>query len=57
MDTVTFYRVLSFLMLFVIQSVSAWDGGDTVALILGLILGFAGVFACIGCYARKQSGR
>lgn len=39
------------------QSVNAFDGGDAVALVLGLIIGIIGIFACIGCYARKKAGQ
>ncbi|CAF0717527.1 unnamed protein product [Brachionus calyciflorus] len=56
MDTVQIYRVLSFMLLFVFKSTQAFDGGDAIALILGLVLGIVGIFACIGCYARKRSG-
>lgn len=34
----------------------AWDAGDTIALIGGLIIGVLGIFACLGCYARKKRG-
>lgn len=57
MDTVTFYRVLSFMLLFVVQGTYAFDFGDALALIIGLVLGFIGIFACLGCYARKRGSR
>jgi len=56
MDTVIIHRIISFMLLFVCGSVSAFDGGDAIALILGLALGIVGIFACIGCYARKRGG-
>ena len=56
MDTVTLQRVVSFLLLFVVHKTAAFDAGDTIALILGLVLGILGIFACIGCYARKRGG-
>lgn len=56
MDTIQFYRVLSFMLLFVLQTAQGFDGGDTIALILGLVLGILGVFACIGCYSRRRNG-
>jgi len=56
MDTVSIHRILAFILLFVCQQASAFDGGDTIALILGLVLGILGVFACLGCYARKRNG-
>ena len=43
-------------ILCLVSNVSAFDGGDAVALILGLIIGIMGICACIGCYARKQRG-
>lgn len=56
MDTVQLYRVLSFLLLFVCGGVSAFDGGDVIALLLGLTMGIIGIFACLGCYARRRGG-
>lgn len=56
MDSIQFYRVISFLLLFILNGVSAFDGGDAIALILGLVIGIVGIFACLGCYARKRSG-
>ncbi|RMZ94998.1 hypothetical protein BpHYR1_037698 [Brachionus plicatilis] len=38
MDTVSLYQVLAFMLLFVVQSSQAFDGGDAIALIFGLIL-------------------
>lgn len=32
-----------------------FDFGDTLALILGLIIGIIGFFACMGAYARRRS--
>jgi len=37
-----------------VRGVSAFDGGDAAALILGLIIGTMGICACVGCYARKR---
>ena len=56
MDFSQIFQVISFMLLFLIGSSEAFDGGDAIALILGLVLGIAGIFACIGCYARKRSG-
>ncbi|KAK9297697.1 hypothetical protein QLX08_008738 [Tetragonisca angustula] len=33
---------------------SGFDFGDTLALILGLIIGIIGFFACMGAYARHR---
>lgn len=34
---------------------SSFDFGDTVTLILGLIIGIIGFFACMGTYARHRN--
>ncbi|KZC05978.1 hypothetical protein WN55_06153 [Dufourea novaeangliae] len=34
---------------------SGFDFGDTLALILGLIIAFIGFFACMGAYARSRN--
>jgi hypothetical protein len=49
------YLLLLILSIFAtfVQSVSAWDGGDTAALIIGLILGFLLTCAMLGWYSRR----
>ncbi len=54
MDTVQYNRIFYFILFFLCQRVSAFDAGDTIALILGLVLGILGIFACIGCYAKRR---
>ena len=49
--------VLLVLAIFFPSSVSAFDGGDAAALILGLMIGILGICACLGCYARKRAGQ
>ena len=49
-------KVLLFLLLFVCLPVSAFDGGDAAALVIGLVLGILGICACLGAYARKRAG-
>lgn len=44
------------LLLFMSQPVSAFDGGDAAALVIGLVLGILGICACLGAYARKRAG-
>lgn len=34
---------------------NGFDFGDSLALILGLIIGSIGFFACMGAYARRKS--
>ncbi|XP_078595865.1 small integral membrane protein 30-like [Branchiostoma floridae x Branchiostoma japonicum] len=41
---------------FFLPGAQAFDGGDAVALILGLIIGILGICACLGCYARRRAG-
>jgi hypothetical protein len=36
MNTVQLYRVVAFMLLFVLQGAQAFDGGDAIALILGM---------------------
>jgi hypothetical protein len=38
MDTVQLYRVVAFMLMFVLQGAQAFDGGDAIALILGYTL-------------------
>lgn len=56
MDTIQIQRIICFMIFFVCQQVSAFDAGDTIALLLGLAIGIIGIFACLGCYARRRSG-
>ena len=55
MDTIQIQRIICFMIFFVCQQVSAFDAGDTIALLLGLAIGIIGIFACLGCYARRRS--
>lgn len=55
MDSTGFYRVLSFMLLFIIHSASAFDAGDAIALVIGILLGLLGLCACIGFYAKRSS--
>jgi len=45
------FSVLS--VLFQSQVVSAFDAGDAIALVLGLIIGFIMICACLGWYSRR----
>lgn len=49
--------ILLMLIACLAQPVHAFDGGDAAALVIGLIIGIIGIFACIGCYARKKAGQ
>jgi amino acid transporter len=46
-------RILYFILFFLCGNASAFGAGDTIALLLGLVIGFFGIFACIGCYAKR----
>jgi len=37
-----------------IPGVAAFDAGDAIALVLGLVIGILGICACLGYYARKR---
>lgn len=56
-------QVLSFLALLLavvlasfVPSVAAFDAGDAIMLIVGLIALFVVIFAVLGCVARRSSG-
>lgn len=49
--------ILYFLYLFFIPVVEAFDGGDAVALLLGVTISIVGFCACIGWYARRRNGQ
>ena len=52
----TLYAVFLVFAAACIPTVHAFDGGDAAALILGLLIGILGFFACLGYYARKRGG-
>ena len=56
MATTWTFLLTSFILSLFIPSVSAFDGGDIAALILGLFIGTLAICACIGVYARKRGG-
>ena len=33
---------------------AGWDAGDTIALLLGLVVGFVALFAFLGWWARRK---
>ncbi|XP_027006938.1 small integral membrane protein 30-like [Tachysurus fulvidraco] len=45
------------LFLCVLQPVEAYDGGDAVALLLGMAVTVVGFCACLGWYSRRRSGQ
>ena len=58
MADVSSYFVSLFVILLglFVPTVSAFDAGDAIALVLGLVIGILGICACLGYYARKRSG-
>ena len=44
------------LLLALLPGVEAFDAGDAIALVLGLVIGILGICACLGAYARKRAG-
>ena len=44
-----------FLLSVFLPGVEAFDAGDAIALVLGLIIGILGICACLGYYARRRS--
>merc|ERR1712212_733983 len=51
---VAFLSSLIAMLLLLPSGAEAFDGGDTVALLLGLIIGISGILACLGAYARRK---
>lgn len=51
------FTLLSIVLLCQLQGVLAFDGGDALALILGLVIGILGICACLGAYARRRAAR
>jgi len=51
-----FFLIIAIFLAGFVQPASAFDGGDAVALIVGLVIGIMCICACVGAYARKQGG-
>lgn len=49
--------LLSALLVILLQvsGVEAFDAGDAIALVLGLVIGILGICACLGYYARRRA--
>ncbi|XP_028972910.1 small integral membrane protein 30 [Esox lucius] len=45
------------LLLSLIPSAEAFDGGDAVALLIGVMISVVGFCACLGWYARQRNGQ
>ena len=55
-DNMILVRFVVFVLCSLIPGVAAFDAGDAIALVLGLVLGILGICACLGYYARKRAG-
>ena len=51
------FAVLWFVFIALIPTVEAFDGGDAVALLLGMTITVVGFCACLGWYARRRNGQ
>lgn len=49
--------MLLFLLLTIIKTADAFDGGDAAALLLGATVAIVGLCACLGWYARGRNGQ
>ena len=49
-----FAYLIAFILTLFLPTVSAFDGGDAVALLLGLAISMLGICACLGYYARTR---
>ncbi|CAL1541795.1 unnamed protein product [Lymnaea stagnalis] len=50
-----FIQLVIFVLALFLPGVAAFDAGDAIALVIGLIVGILGVCACLGYYARKRA--
>ena len=53
---ICFWRFVGVFLLLLFPGVEAFDAGDAIALVLGLVIGILGICACLGAYARKRAG-
>lgn len=44
-----------FILTLFIPGAEAFDAGDAIALVLGLVIGILGICACLGYYARRRA--
>jgi len=51
----TFTQMILLFLLINVPAVAAFDAGDAIALVLGLVFGILGICACLGYYARRRS--
>ncbi|XP_036433380.1 small integral membrane protein 30-like [Colossoma macropomum] len=51
------FAVLCLFLTTLVPTVEAFDGGDAVALLLGMTITVVGFCACLGWYARRRNGQ
>ncbi|XP_064175132.1 small integral membrane protein 30-like [Anguilla rostrata] len=51
------FAILCTVFLSLLPPVEAFDGGDAVALLLGMTISIVGFCACLGWYARRTNGQ
>ncbi|MBN3326348.1 SIM30 protein, partial [Atractosteus spatula] len=51
------FVALGLFLLACLPTAEAFDGGDAVALLLGMTVTVVGFCACLGWYARKRNGQ
>ena len=54
-DTMNAVLLIFLLISSFIPGVAAFDAGDAIALVLGLVIGILGICACLGYYARRRA--
>ena len=54
-DTMNVALIIFLFLASFIPGVAAFDAGDAIALVLGLIIGILGICACLGYYARRRA--
>ncbi|XP_037397275.1 small integral membrane protein 30-like [Pygocentrus nattereri] len=56
-NTRRLFAVFCLFLTTLVPTVEAFDGGDAVALLLGMTITVVGFCACLGWYARKRNGQ
>ena len=54
MEASSCYQFVILVIALFIPGVAAFDAGDAIALVLGLVIGILGICACLGYYARRR---
>ena len=54
-DSTKFLPLVLLFLSLLFPGVAAFDAGDAIALVLGLVIGILGICACLGYYARRRA--